>query len=106
MVMLTYIEADGTTHEVEANPGNTLMEISRSKGIPGIDGDCGGVMACATCHVYVDEAWLDKLPKPSANELEMLDCAIDQKPNSRLSCQLKLATELGGLIVRLPTSQH
>lgn len=106
MVMLTYIEADGTTHEVDANPGNSLMEISRSKGIPGIDGDCGGVLACATCHVYVDEAWVDKLPLQAANEVEMLDCAIDRKPNSRLSCQLKLQPEFDGLIVRLPVSQH
>ena len=82
------------------------MEAAVKNNIPGIDADCGGACACATCHVYVDAAWLDKTGKPSAMEESMLDFAENVESNSRLSCQIKVSDALSGLTVRLPESQH
>ena len=106
MAKITYIEFNGTEHVVDVKAGQTVMEGAVKHNLPGIDADCGGACACATCHVYVDEAWLDKTGARSAMEESMLDFAEGVEPNSRLSCQIKVTDELDGLIVRTPESQH
>ena len=106
MAKITYIEFDGTEHPVEVKNGLSVMEGAIKNRVPGIDADCGGACACATCHVYVDEAWRDKTGSPSAMEESMLDFADNVEPNSRLSCQIKVSDALNGLIVRMPQSQH
>lgn len=105
MAKITYIEHNGTEHAVDAEPGVSVMETAIKNMIPGIDADCGGACACATCHVYVDPAWLEKLKKPEAMEESMLDFAYEPKENSRLSCQIEVTDALDGLIVRLPEFQ-
>ncbi|HTK36013.1 MAG TPA: 2Fe-2S iron-sulfur cluster-binding protein [Caulobacteraceae bacterium] len=106
MAKITYIEFDGTEHPVEVRNGLSVMEGAIKNNVPGIDADCGGACACATCHVYVDEAWREKVGGPSAMEESMLDFAEGVEANSRLSCQIKVSDALGGLIVRMPESQH
>ena len=106
MIRITYIEHDGVEHAVEVKPELSVMEGAVKNNIPGIDADCGGACACATCHVYVDEAWLDKTGDKSAMEESMLDFADEVEPNSRLSCQIRVTAELDGLVVRLPERQH
>lgn len=106
MANITYISSDGAEATVDVKNGQSVMEGAVKNDIPGIDADCGGACACATCHVYVDEAWLEKTGKPSAMEESMLDFAENVQPNSRLSCQIKVTDELDGLIVRTPESQH
>lgn len=106
MPKITYIEHAGKEHVVEVASGMTVMEGATKFNVPGIDADCGGACACATCHVYVDPAWADKTGKPSGMEQSMLDFASDVEPTSRLSCQIKVTAELDGLVVRLPKSQH
>jgi 2Fe-2S ferredoxin len=106
MPKITYIEHDGAEHVIEARPGLSVMEGAVKNNIPGIDADCGGACACATCHVYVDEAWIEKTGKASAMEESMLDFADEVQPNSRLSCQIRVTAELDGLVVRLPERQH
>ena len=106
MPKITFIEFDGTAHEVDVPAGGSVMEAAVSNNVPGIDADCGGACACATCHVYVDQAWLDKTGDKSAMEESMLDFAENVEPNSRLSCQIKVSDALDGLVVRLPESQH
>jgi ferredoxin, 2Fe-2S len=106
MAKITYIEHNGTVHEIEVKTGLSVMEGAVKNNIPGIDADCGGACACATCHVYVDPEWLDKTGKPAAMEESMLDFAEAVQENSRLSCQIKVTDELDGLVVRLPESQH
>jgi 2Fe-2S ferredoxin len=106
MAKITYIEASGKEHAIDVADGMSVMEGAVKNGIPGIDADCGGACACATCHVYVDPAWAEKTGKPSSMEESMLDFANDVEPNSRLSCQIKVTPELDGLIVRMPKSQH
>ena len=103
---VTFIEHDGTRHAVAAEDGLSVMEVAINNGVPGIDADCGGMCACATCHVYVDPAWIEKLPPKSDMEETMLDFAQDIEPTSRLSCQIKVTPELDGLVVRTPKSQH
>jgi ferredoxin, 2Fe-2S len=105
MPQITYIEHDGTTHQVEAEVGSTVMETAIRNGVTGIVAECGGACACATCHVYVDEAWYERLPKRSPEEEDMLDFAFEAKPNSRLSCQIKVEPALDGLVVRTPAYQ-
>ena len=105
MPKITYIEHSGKNHTIEVRNGLTVMEGAVQNNIPGIDADCGGGMACATCHVYVDENWLDKLPKKEDGEEDMLDMAFEPKKNSRLSCQLIVSDELDGLIVNIPSKQ-
>ncbi len=105
MVKITYIEFDGTEHVVDVAEGLTVMEGARDNGIPGIEADCGGACACSTCHVYVDPAWVGKLPKPDPMEEDMLDFAYEPKENSRLTCQIKVTPELEGLVVRMPEKQ-
>jgi 2Fe-2S ferredoxin len=106
MANITYVEHDGTEHTIEVKTGQSVMEGAVKHNIPGIDADCGGACACATCHVYVDEAWLPKTGEKSAMEESMLDFAENVEPNSRLSCQIKVTDELSGLTVRMPESQH
>ena len=106
MPKITYIDASGTERVVEAKNGMTVMETAIKHNIPGIDADCGGACACATCHVYVDEAFADKVGKPSAMEQSMLDFAENVKETSRLSCQIKVRDDLDGLKVTTPESQH
>lgn len=105
MARITYIEPDGTTHEVEAETGATVMETAIRNMVPGIEAECGGALACATCHVYVDEAWTGKTGGASEMEEDMLDFAFDVRPSSRLSCQIKVSDELDGLVVRVPETQ-
>ena len=106
MAKITYIEFNGAEHVVDVKPGLSVMEGAVKNNIPGIDADCGGACACATCHVYVDQAWLDKTGSQSAMEESMLDFAENVEENSRLSCQIKVSDELDGLVVRMPESQH
>jgi 2Fe-2S ferredoxin len=106
MPKITYIEHNGTEHVVEVKSGNSVMEGAVKNNIPGIDADCGGACACATCHVYVDEAWRDKTGTASVMEESMLDFANELQPNSRLSCQIIVNDDLDGLIVRMPADQH
>lgn len=106
MPKIKYIEFDGREHEIEVKNGLSVMEGAVRNNIPGIDADCGGACACATCHVYVDEDFLDVTGRPSAMEESMLDFAENVQPNSRLSCQIRVSDDLDGLIVRLPENQH
>ena len=106
MAKVTYIEFNGTPHTVDVKVGNSVMEGAIKNNVPGIDADCGGACACATCHVYVDEAWRDKTGEKSAMEESMLDFAEGVEENSRLSCQIKVSDALDGLVVRMPESQH
>jgi len=105
MVKITYIDAAGTSRTVDAQPGATVMETAIKNGVPGIEAECGGACACATCHVYVDEAWREKVGPPTAMEEDMLDFGFDVRPNSRLSCQIKVRDDLDGLIVHTPERQ-
>lgn len=106
MAKITYISHDGTERTVEAKNGESVMEAAIKNSIPGIDADCGGACACATCHVYVDDAFLEKAGTQEEMEKSMLDFAENVKPNSRLSCQIKVSDVLDGLRVTTPESQH
>ena len=105
MAKIKYIEHNGKQHEIDVANGLSVMEGAVQNDIPGIDADCGGGMACATCHVYVKEDWFNKLPKKEDGEEDMLDMAFEPKTNSRLSCQLTVSAELDGLIVDIPSKQ-
>ena len=105
MPKITYIESNGKIHTIEVANGLSVMEGAVQNNIPGIDADCGGSMACATCHVYVKEEWFNKLPKKEDGEEDMLDMAFEPKKNSRLSCQLMVSDQLDGLVVNLPEKQ-
>lgn len=106
MAKITYIEHNGAEHVVDVKTGLSVMEGAVKNNVPGIDADCGGACACATCHVYVDQDWLAKTGDRSAMEESMLDFAEGVEPNSRLSCQIKVTDELDGLRVTMPESQH
>lgn len=106
MVQITYITWDGTKHSVNVAPGMTVMEGARDNAIPGIDADCGGACACSTCHVYVDAAWVEKLPEKSDMEIDMLDFAHEpDAERSRLTCQITVTPDLDGLTVQMPETQ-
>src|SRR5689334_3355901 len=105
MPQITFIGSDGTTYKVEGELGSTVMETAIKNNVPGIEAECGGACACATCHVYVDDTWRDKTGSPSQMEEDMLDFAFDVRDQSRLSCQIKLKPELDGLVVRVPAKQ-
>ena len=105
MPKITYNTHDNQTHTIDVQNGLTVMEGAIQNDIPGIDADCGGGMSSATCHVYVNDEWLDKLPKKEDGEEDMLDMAFEPKKNSRLSCQILVSDELNGLIVNLPEKQ-
>ena len=105
MPTVTYIEPSGKTRVVEASSGTTVMEAAIDNDVAGIVAECGGACSCATCHVYVDPAWLEKLAPPDSQEDGMLDCVLDRRANSRLSCQIALTDELDGLVVRVADEQ-
>ncbi len=108
MAKITYIEHNGTAHTVEVRAGKSVMQGAVDNNLPGIDADCGGECACATCHVYVDAAWLAAtgLPEPGSQEAGMLGFAAATRPDSRLSCQVTVTDALDGLVVRMPEGQH
>ena len=105
MPKITYIAHTGKTHTIDVPNGLTVMEGAVQNDIAGIDADCGGSMACATCHVYVKEEWFNKLPQKEEGEEDMLDLAFEPKKNSRLSCQIVVSNEIDGLVVDLPEKQ-
>ena len=105
MPKITYIDSSGNQKTIEVDKGLSVMEGAVQNNIPGIDADCGGGMACATCHVYVKEEWFNKLPKTEDAEQDMIDMAFEPKKNSRLSCQLTVSDELEGLVVTTPSKQ-
>ena len=105
MAKITYVEQNGNSHTVNVENGLSVMEGAVQNNIPGIDADCGGSMACATCHVYVDDKWFDKIPKAEDAEIDMIDMAFEPKKNSRLSCQIIVSDELDGLTVKTPEKQ-
>ena len=105
MPKITYVTSENETHTIDVDNGLTVMEGAVQNDIPGIDADCGGGMACATCHVYVTQDWFDKLPKKEDGEEDMLDMAFEPKKNSRLSCQIVVSDDLDGLTVNIPSKQ-
>jgi ferredoxin, 2Fe-2S len=105
MAKITYIDNKKNSKTISVENGLSVMEGAIQNNVPGIDADCGGGMACATCHVYVEEKWLDKLPKAEEAEVDMIDMAFEPKKNSRLSCQLIVSDELNGLIITTPEKQ-
>ncbi len=106
MPKITYVEFNGTEHVIDVASGMSVMEGAVRNQVPGIDAECGGACACATCHVYIDQHWLAKTGERGELECSMLDIACDVQPNSRLSCQIRVTEELEGLVVRMPHSQH
>ena len=105
MPKLQLLGFDGTEYEVHAEIGQSVMQAAMSAEVPGIIADCGGQCSCATCHGYVDAAWIDQLPKPASDESDMLQCVLDPRDNSRLTCQIKVTPEMDGMVIRLPESQ-
>ena len=106
MVKITYVEPDGSEQTLEGDEGFSVMELAVRNGVVGIEADCGGACACATCHVYVDADWFERTGAPQDMEQEMLEFAVDPRPTSRLSCQIRLTAALEGLRVSVPESQH
>ncbi|MEM7191998.1 MAG: 2Fe-2S iron-sulfur cluster-binding protein [Pseudomonadota bacterium] len=105
MARITFIQPDGSENAVEAEPGMTVMEVAVKNSVQGIAAECGGACSCATCHVYVEEAWRAATGEPEAMEEDMLDFAFDVRPESRLSCQIKVTEDLDGLAVKIPEKQ-
>ena len=105
MPKITYIEYNGKTHNVEVPNELSVMEGALQNNIPGIEADCGGACACATCHIYVDEKWFNKLPNKSESEQDMLDMAIEPNKFSRLGCQITVNDDLDGMVVKMPSKQ-
>lgn len=105
MITINFFDAAGQSRAVEAQEGSTVMETALRNSIPGIDAECGGACACATCHVYVADEWREATGAPSQQEEDMLDFAFEVRPNSRLSCQIKVTPELDGLVVTTPGKQ-
>lgn len=106
MPSVTFIAADGTRTEAEGAPGQSVMSVAVNAGIEVILAECGGACACGTCHCYVDPAWIDRLPRPSDSEAAMIECVIAPRPESRLTCQLRLSDEIDGLVLHLPSAQY
>lgn len=106
MPKITYVEASGERYTVDVSTGYSVMEGAKLNNVPGIEADCGGACACATCHVYITPEWRERVGQPSSNEQEMLDCATDLREESRLSCQIRVTEELDGLVVDLPSTQR
>jgi 2Fe-2S ferredoxin len=105
MQKITFIEADGKTHELQVEPGQSIMHVAIDNNIRGILADCGGCCSCATCHCYVDEAWAGRFASATVEETELVQYAFDPLPTSRLSCQLQLTAEHDGIVIRLPQRQ-
>lgn len=106
MPKITYVDHSGAEHHVDAECGTSVMQSATANGIPGIDADCGGQCACATCQVFVADAWAARVGPPGPQEALMLEATVNARPNSRLSCQIVVTEELEGLIVHLPERQH
>jgi len=106
MIKVTFIEHNGTVRNVEVEEGTSMMEAAVGNLVPGIDGDCGGVSACATCHLFIESEWLDKLAPPEEIENSMLEFVEGRSPGSRLGCQIKLTQALDGIVARTPVGQH
>jgi 2Fe-2S ferredoxin len=107
MPTIHVIQSDGIRRELDAPEGASVMQVATGAGMQGIVGECGGSAMCATCHVYVDDAWAHRLPAPLATELEMLECTASERlPTSRLSCQIKMTAALDGIVLRLPATQQ
>ncbi len=106
MARVTYMEASGERHEIELLPGETVMQAAIRNRLKGIEGECGGVLSCGTCHVYVHPDWVDRVPSMGSEERLMLEFATNVAPNSRLSCRFKECPEIDGLVVTLPASQR
>ena len=102
MAIIKFIEHSGTEHEIDIPNGLTIMEGATKNKVPGIDADCGGACACATCHVYINEKWIEKIPQKEDSEEDMLDLAVDLQPTSRLGCQIEVSQKLEGLVVKIP----
>lgn len=105
MTKIVFGMPSGEENAYDAEPGKSVMRVAVANRVDGIIGDCGGYATCATCHVYVDESWVDKLPPPEADESDMLEVAEDPKPNSRLSCQIQVEEAHDGLLVHVPPGQ-
>jgi len=105
MPRISIVTKDGTVFEIQAESRTSVMENAVRNSVPGIEAECGGACACATCHVYVDDAWQEKVGPPGPMEADMLDFAYDVRPNSRLSCQIRIADALDGLVVHVPERQ-
>ena len=106
MPKITFIDFEGTERVVDGNVGDSVMEAATSNDLPGIDADCGGACACATCHVYIGKDWVEMIGKPEDLEAEMLDVVDEIKDSSRLSCQIKITEEMEGLVIHTPESQY
>ncbi|MBW8636449.1 2Fe-2S iron-sulfur cluster binding domain-containing protein [Hoeflea sp. WL0058] len=105
MTKLTFVSSEGVRYDVDAEDGTSVMENAVRNGVPGIEAECGGACACATCHVYVDDEWTEKVGGPDVMEEDMLDFAFEMKPSSRLSCQIRVSSELDGLVLHVPERQ-
>ena len=105
MVKITFVQEDGTRQEVDVQPGLTVMEAAKTEDVAGIEAECGGACACATCHVYVEPEWREVVGPPSEMEEDMLDFAFDVREESRLSCQIRVSEKLDGLVVKVPSKQ-
>jgi 2Fe-2S ferredoxin len=105
MPKITFVEANGTKHAVDTTVGQSVMQTAVNSIVPGITGECGGNCSCATCHVYIEAPWSERVPPPSSDEQAMVECALHIRPTSRLGCQVKVTPELENLIVHLPESQ-
>jgi 2Fe-2S ferredoxin len=105
MATVIFVQHNGTEHPVEAPLGESAMQAAIGGSVPGVLADCGGSCSCATCHGYVDEAWISRVPGPESAEKDMLECALDVQENSRLTCQIRITEALDGLVIRLPKSQ-
>lgn len=105
MTKINFVDHSGETRTVDVENGATVMEAAIRNAVPGIEAECGGACACATCHVYIDDAWTETVGKPTPMEEDMLDFGYDVRPNSRLSCQIKVSDELEGLVVTVPERQ-
>ncbi|MBD8555826.1 (2Fe-2S)-binding protein [Rhizobium sp. CFBP 8762] len=105
MTLLTIVAFDGTRYDLNVDNGTTIMENASRNSVPGIEAECGGACACATCHIYIDDDWVERVGGPEAMEEDMLDFAYDVRPSSRLSCQVKMKDSLNGLVVHVPERQ-
>lgn len=105
MTQIVFVEADGKRTNAEARPGMSVMQVAVAAGVAGIVAECGGAMACGTCHCRIDPNWADRLPDPSDDERDMLDFVIDPSETSRLSCQIKVTPVLDGLVIIVPSTQ-
>lgn len=106
MALVKFFTHDGNEYEANVNAGDSVMTAAVDNGVDAIIAECGGACSCATCHCYIDEAWVDKVPAPESIESEMLDCVIEPKENSRLACQVIMTDDLDGLVVHLPENQY